>query len=397
MNFVFVGLQRINTNRESTSTGLAKALAQNHNVLYVNPPIDRKTYFSENKDEFTSAHILSIKHKEEKLTKLDSNLWMLNPHKIMESINWIPSTTIFSVFNRYNNTLFAKEIREALSELGFDKFILINDKDIFRSFYLKEFLKPELYVYLDRDYTLGVDYWRKHGLNHEPKLMQKADTVVCNSYDYTNRAKNFNKNSFYIGNGFDDELYNDDIEWALPDDLKNISKPIIGYVGALTSLRLDLDLMLKVAIANPQWNIVLIGPEDDNFKSSNLHTLSNIYYLGKKDKNIVPSYIKHFDVCINPQAINEITVGNFPLKINEYLALGRPIVATSTNPMKEIFGNIVYLATNAEQYISQIKRALTEDDKDRQHLRKEFVKNFSWKRIAQILLECLKSTTKTTT
>ena len=82
MNFVFVSLQRINTDRESTSIGLAKELAKNHRVLYVNPPIDRRTYFSEVSDPYIKAHIDAIKNKEEKLVELSPNLWMFNPHII---------------------------------------------------------------------------------------------------------------------------------------------------------------------------------------------------------------------------------------------------------------------------------------------------------------------------
>ncbi len=392
MNFIFVSLQRINTDRESTSIGLAKELAKNHRVLYVNPPIDRKTYFSDQVDPYIKAHIDAIKNKDEKLVELYPNLWMLNPHIILESINWIPSDAVFSAFNWLNNKWFAKEIKTALIKLEFKSFVLINDKDIFRSFYLKELLKPELYVYLDRDYTLGVDYWRKHGLKHEPKLIKKADTVVCNSYDFTKRAKQYNENSFYIGNGYDHVLYNDDQNFPMPEDLKNIPRPIIGYVGALSSLRLNVDMIAEIALLKSDWSFVLIGPEDEVFSKSIVHSISNIYYLGKKDKEIAPFYVKHFDICINPQLINDITIGNFPLKVNEYLALGKPVVATITNPMKEVFREQVYLAANTSGYIEQISKALKEDKPELHSSRKEFIRNFRWEKITSVLLECLNKT-----
>jgi glycosyltransferase involved in cell wall biosynthesis len=392
MNFVFVSLQRINTDRESTSIGLAKELSKDHRVLYINPPIDRKTYFSDNQDPYIKAHIEGIKNKNEKLEELTPNLWMLNPHIILESINWIPSDAVFSAFNWLNNKWFAKEIKSALTKLQFDNFILINDKDIFRSFYLKELLKPELYVYLDRDYTLGVDYWRKHGLKHEPKLMKKADTVVCNSFDFTKRAKLFNENSFYIGNGFDHELYNDNKTFLIPEDLKNIPRPIIGYVGALSALRLNVDMIAEIALLKSDWSFVLIGPEDEVFSKSIVHSISNVYYLGKKSKEVAPNYVKHFDVCINPQLINDITIGNFPLKVNEYLALGKPVVATTTNPMKDVFKDYVYLATNADGYIQQISKALKEDNSDLHSKRKKFIANFRWEKIGSVLLDCIEKT-----
>src|SRR5690606_8955916 len=128
------------------------------------------------------------------------------------------------------------------------------------------------------------------------------------------------------------------------NELKNIPKPIIGYVGALLSLRLAIDLMYSSAISNPDKSFVFIGPEDDEFAKSKLHELENVYFLGKRHKNIVPAYVNHFDVCINPQIVNEVTIGNFPLKIVEYLSLGKPVVAIETNTMNELFPEVTYIA-----------------------------------------------------
>src|SRR3954451_4794439 len=146
MNFVFLSLQRINTDRDSTSTSLAKELSKNHNVLYVNFPVDRKTYYSKDKDQYTLAHINAIKNKSDKLSKLSKNLWVLQPGRIIESINWLPNTFIFKLFNWFNNQRLAKDIKEALVQLGWDSYNIINDKDIFRSYYLKEILKPARYI-----------------------------------------------------------------------------------------------------------------------------------------------------------------------------------------------------------------------------------------------------------
>ncbi|MFD3000924.1 glycosyltransferase [Pontibacter toksunensis] len=391
MNFVFVSLQRINTDRDSTSTSLAKELAKEHKVLYVNSPIDRKTILSADTDEFTKAHITSLKKNEEPLTQVHENLWVLNPLHVIESINWIPSTTVFSALNWFNNKRFAKDIKEAITTLGFDNFILINDKDIFRSFYLKEILKPDKYIYLDRDYTIGMDYWKKHGVTLEPQLMRKADAVVCNSLDFTERAKLYNKNSFYIGNGFNIDQYKFKEDFPVPDDLKAIPGPIVGYVGALITLRLDLELMISMAEARPDLSFVLIGWEDKEFEDSRLHKLKNVYFLGKKHTNDVPAYIKHFDVCINPQILNEITSGNFPLKIVEYLAMGKPVVATVTPTMESIFWGHTYLADSTIGFLGQIDKALQENNTSLMQERRNFAANFTWANVASALLKSIKS------
>jgi glycosyltransferase involved in cell wall biosynthesis len=390
MNLVFVSLQRIDTDRESTSTCLAKELSKNHKVLYVNSPIDRKALFLNTNDEYINAHIDNIKKKGESLKLFQENLWVLHPKRIIESINWIPNTTLFKKINWINNKRFAKDIKGALEELKFENYILINDKDIFRSFYLKELLQPEKYIYLDRDYTIGMDYWRRHGVILEPQLMQKADAVVCNSIDFTKRAKLYNPNSFYIGNG--GYINHNTAEKSLiPKDLEIIPEPRIGYVGALTSLRLDLNLLIELAKKCPIWNFVLIGPEDESFQKSKLHTLPNVYFLGKKNTKEISGYLHYFDVCINPQIVNEITIGNFPMKIIEYLASGRPVVATKTNTMKEIFEEHTFLAENTKDYIQQIKRALLEDSTSVNQERISFAKSFSWENVATSLLNCINS------
>ena len=389
MNFVFVSLQPINADRDSTSTCLAKELAKTHKVLYVNSPIDRRTLLFKKNDSFVKARIENIKNKGKKLSQLQENLWMLQPSTIIESINWIPSTFIFSKLNWINNTRFAKEIKEALIELKFDTFILINDKDIFRSFYLKELLHPEKYIYLDRDYIIGMNYWKRHGTKLEPELLQKADAVICNSHDFTRRAKKYNPNSFYIGNGFDADQYQHTQELSIPADLAGIPAPRIGYVGALIALRLDPELMIKMAEEKPSWSFVLIGWEDEVFKESRLHELSNVYFLGKKHTKVIPAYIRHFNVCINPQVVNEITAGNFPLKIVEYLAMGRPVVATATNTMREIFNQHTYLAGEDDSFVNQIEKAMQEDSDILKMERLEFVKQFNWKNVTSVMLHCI--------
>ena len=390
MDFLFVGIQRINTGRESTSTSLARELArQGHRVLYVNSPLARKTFFLPPQDPFAAAHLHELKTKANPLQLLSSNLWVLNPTRMLESFNWVPSTALFSWLIEFNNQRFALDIKPALHELQFEDIILINDKDIFRSFYLKELLQPRHYIYLDRDYTMGIPYWRKHGKALEPALMRKSDAVFCNSLDFTEHARRYNSNSFNIGNGFDAEQFNDNEIASIPVDLAAIPTPRIGYIGALTTLRLDLALLTDLARARPAWSFVLVGREDEAFARSALHNFSNVFFLGQKHTHNVPDYLQHLDVCINPQKLNDITRGNFPLKILEYLALGKPVVATTTNTMTEVFRDHTYLATSSAEFITQIENALSKNTLQRTEERKDFVKKFSWKNIVELVVNHL--------
>lgn len=85
----------------------------------------------------------------------------------------------------------------------------------------------------------------------------------------------------------------------------------------------------------------------------------------------------HFDVCINPQLINNITIGNYPRKIDEYLALGKPVVATSTQTM-ELFKDYVWNCIGTEEYKQAIRQALNINNTNMIKSRIEFAYTHTW-------------------
>jgi glycosyltransferase involved in cell wall biosynthesis len=268
--------------------------------------------------------------------------------------------------------------------LGFKDYILFNDNDIFRSFYLKELLKPKLYIYYSRDNLLAVPYWRKHGRAFEPPHIAKADIGVANSIYLSDYLRQYNPNSHYIGQGCSLSVFNPDQDWPVPDDLKDVPHPIIGYVGAIVSLRIDIRILLAIARSRPDWHVVMVGPEDEFFAASELHSLPNVHFLGKKDLSALPAYIAHCDVCINPQLINDMTIGNYPLKIDEYLAMGKPVVATRTVTMK-LFEEHTGLADRPEDYVPLIEKALAENDSGLREKRIRFANEHTWENVIKQL------------
>src|SRR3546814_18915426 len=91
-----------------------------------------------------------------------------------------------------------------------------------------------------------------------------------------------------------------------------------------------------------------------------------------KPRNQLPRYIQFFDVCVNPQFLTPLTVGNYPRKVDEYLALGKPVVALSTHAM-QLFADYTYLARTNTEYVKLIEKALKEDNRMIQQERIAFV------------------------
>ena len=113
------------------------------------------------------------------------------------------------------------------------------------------------------------------------------------------------------------------------------------------------------------------------FQQSRLHQLKNVHFLGAKKVTELPSYLAHLDVCINPQLVNELTVGNYPRKIDEYLAMGKPVVATDT-PAMQMFVPHVLLANSPETYIESIEYALKKNPAGKQDAAISFAKSHTW-------------------
>lgn len=159
----------------------------------------------------------------------------------------------------------------------------------------------------------------------------------------------------FVRNGVDFESLNIKIDPAkAPDDIKGIPSPRIGIVGTFDS-RIDTDLIFFIAEQKLDWQIVLIGnntPKGFNIKSLKRHP--NVHNLGFKENKLIATYIGFMDICIIPYYTHGFNRHLFPLKTLEYLAAGKPVVATCLPELEE-FRETVALTHNKEEFINAIK------------------------------------------
>ena len=376
-DFIVFGLQPWDIPIGSNCKNIAMEISRHNRVLYVNRPLDRISRFKYRNDTRTKNRIESIKHGKNILEEVGNRLWVFNPRIIIESINFLPPGAIYNYFNKRNNKKLAGEIEWAAGELNFNDPVLVIDNDFFNGLYLKDYLKPASFIYYIRDFLLSQKYFVRHGRRAEPLMIQKANLVAANSKYLASYASGYNSSAADIGQGCDVEDFLE-VPAEIPADIAGIKHPVIGYCGSLTATRLDIELIQFIAVQKPGWNIVLVGPEDEQFKSSALHQQPNVFFLGSRPASTLPQYIHTFDICINPQLLNQMTIGNYPRKVDEYLAAGKPVVATKTEAM-EMFGSHVYLCENKQEYIGKIQEALDEPSKEmRKEARREMAKSHTW-------------------
>jgi len=135
----------------------------------------------------------------------------------------------------------------------------------------------------------------------------------------------------------------------------SLRKPIVGYFGAIAPW-LWYDMLKELSISSPEYDFVYIGP-DFGFGVSHLFFASNVYYIGAVSHEELPYYASRFSVAIIPFAPGPIAASTSPLKIFEYFALRKPVIATSFMDECTKF-DVVFHASTAEGFKQQIDKAM---------------------------------------
>ena len=115
-----------------------------------------------------------------------------------------------------------------------------------------------------------------------------------------------------------------------PADLRSLAHPVLGFAGNIVPGKIDLDLVEHLVDSYPNGSIVLAGPVDPELESrvAQLRSRPNFRSLGLVPYQELPSVVSSFDVGLIPYVANGYTRSCFPLKLYEYLAAGKPVIAS---------------------------------------------------------------------
>jgi glycosyltransferase involved in cell wall biosynthesis len=211
----------------------------------------------------------------------------------------------------------------------------------------------------------------------EQRLLRKADLVFATARNLFEYCAQFTPNVHLFPSGFSKRIFARD-SFRLPDDVARLPRPIVGYVGGVHKV-VDLDLIKQVASSQPHVSFVFVGPLQTDV--SQLAGCPNVHFLGQKDHTLLPDYIYHFDVCVIPYVLNEYTRNVYPTKLNEYLILGKPVIATRIPELEyfsELNPGVVALASDPHDFVRHIPEAMREDSDAVRARRKEVAERNSW-------------------
>jgi glycosyltransferase involved in cell wall biosynthesis len=194
----------------------------------------------------------------------------------------------------------------------------------------------------------------------DEEITRKADIVFVSAQTLLEQKRPLNPHTFFSPHGVDNGLFAlaQDERTAIPSDTAHLKHPVIGFFG-LVERWVDLELVDYLAKQRPNWTFLFIGRVA--VPDAELPHHSNVHFIGKRAYEELPAYGKQFDVAIIPFRLTTVILHANPLKLREYLAMGKPIVSVST-PEIEKYADVVEVARSREEFLAKLDAILAQPD-----------------------------------
>ncbi|MCH3962840.1 MAG: glycosyltransferase [Clostridium sp.] len=228
------------------------------------------------------------------------------------------------------------------------------------------------------DYSYEFESWNVYLKD----MLKAANIIFATSEELYNKFLTECHKIYMIKNGLDIENFSPDKK-SIPADLPS-GKKIVGYVGAVAGW-IDWELIKYISGGN--YNIVFIGPKIGSIDLE--FNKNNVYFLGEKKYWQLPFYISNFNCCIIPFKVNKMTNSCDPIKLYEYMALGKPVVSTAIHEIIKL-GNLCYVSRNFTEFIINLNKAINDIDMETAIARRRFSINNSWDERVDLVIKKLK-------
>lgn len=263
------------------------------------------------------------------------------------------------VVRRVNRGLLSAQVRLHCGLLGFDRPMLWLFNPLAAA--LKHAVDPALVVYQCVDELAASPGMPGEVIEQaERALLEQADAVIVTSRPLFERRRATARRILLSENAVDFAHFAS--KHDAPNWLAEIPRPRLGYVGAISGYKVDLELLGEVALRHPDWHFVLVGTVgegDPNTDVGSLSSLPNVHFARPQPFSELPGILQGLDACLLPSRINEYTGGMFPMKFFEYCASGRPIVSTPLPALRR-YWSLCYVGSTPVEFADAVTSALTE-------------------------------------
>jgi len=259
-----------------------------------------------------------------------------------------------------NRWLLSRALRRWMQAVGFSRPILWTFLPTPLALDVIRVVDPQVTIYYCIDDLASSSPGARRIVTSEERLFRQADLVFVTSEKLRERAARYSSRVHLFPFGVNLERFEAERRSpeGPPDDLKPLKRPLVGYVGGLHQW-VDQPLLADVASRLPEMSFALVGPAQTDVSA--LERCGNVTLFGQRPHPELPRYVKQFDVGIVPYLLTDYTANVYPTKLNEYLSMGIPVVATDLPEIRRFnrdHGDIVEVAATAEAFAAAIRHSL---------------------------------------
>jgi glycosyltransferase involved in cell wall biosynthesis len=194
-------------------------------------------------------------------------------------------------------------------------------------------------------------------IDQEKHLLSKAHIVFTGGKSLYEAKQAVHRNVYCFPSSVEQAHFRKALNGiAVPKDILNLKGTVIGYYGVIDE-RIDALLLEQMASQNPGDSFVMIGPLA-KISRKDLPRKENIHYLGMRSYEVLPNYLKGFDIAMMPFAMNDATKFISPTKTLEYMAAGKPIISTPVYDVVRDYSNHVNIIHDAHEFMEAKKGIL---------------------------------------
>lgn len=362
-------------NRAHIDMQLMRRFAKNGTVLYVNSVVIQKMKLTKG-GSFPAKFIRKARSIMRGLRSSGEGFWVYSPLTLpIHHISWVGSLNEFFLRTQVKNVMRKLNMHKPLVWVACpgacDTSIRLNKCKLI----WQRTDRWEEFPNVDADTIKRYDR----------KLKANADlTVFVSSLLYKEEGKQCKK-ALYLDHGVDYAMFAyAHKDGYIPADIASIRKPIAGFFGGIDAHTSDIGFLTDVTKLLPEMSFVLIGSV--SLDCSELGSRKNVFILGQKPYQQIPHYGKCFDVAIMPWRQNRWIQACNPVKLKEYLALGKPVVSTPFAELEK-YNGLVYEAKTPSEFAERIKKALEQNSPECIAARRKRIQSSTWDSKADLVLQ----------
>lgn len=285
--------------------------------------------------------------------------------------DFIKNEFLFNLIFGINSWIYKRSVQKAIRKLKMTDIVSVSAYNPCFGLSLKGKLKEILNVY----YSYDGPNLRRHGkrvLVKDAAYAKVTNAVITTSDFLASEKRKHNPNCFVVKNGVD---FNEFSRFAKTDNFRD-NQTRIGYIGSM-DFRFDINMVEEAVKSLPEYSFHFIGHIRNEAIRERLSEYANVTFFKPVKPSEVPALLSGFHAGIIPYLQNEINRNIYPLKINEYLAAGVPVVMSRFSELPEFEGEVDSVKTAAE-FIRCLKKQVTEDSPEKRKTRIAFAKGNSW-------------------